>query len=222
MTKQFEREIVKVTKLYLELCSIVKENLAMTVKGLKEKDESIFNVIVERDAEVDRLEIEVEEECLKLIALHQPVARELRYIISILKSNNDIERIGDLTVNISSRIKHLKLIGNLYKLPEMAEKVVLMFEKSLESFIQKDDQLALEVCRLDDQVDALKRETQTTVLSEMDAQKDNFKPLLTVFTISRQLERIADLSTNIAEDVIYLQTGEIVRHKSIQELEESV
>jgi phosphate transport system protein len=162
------------------------------------------------------MEIEVEEECLKILALYQPVAVDLRFIVAVLKLNNDLERIGDLSVNIAERAQTLTQTPRTefnVKLSTMAEKSRNMLKKSIDALVNMDADLAREVCVSDDEVDQLNRDIFATVktgIGEFPAELDCF---LHILSVSRQLERIGDHATNIAEDVLYLISGEIVRHR---------
>lgn len=212
----FQRELEKIKKLLLSLCSMVEENVVLSTEALKNLDLELAQKIIQKDHEIDQMEITVEEECLKILALYQPVASDLRFLIAILKINNDLERIGDLAVNIAKKIKHLPVASeNIVSLfPELIEKVLLMMKKSLDAFVQGNADLAREVCQLDEEVDSLKRKMAKKIIIEIKADPENIEALLAVLNISKHLERIGDLSTNIAEDIIYIVEGEITRHKT--------
>ena len=157
----------------------------------------------------------IEEECLKILALHQPVAVDLRFIVAILKINNDLERIADLAVNIAQRGMFVASETHrceLFHIPEMAEKVKDMLANSLDALVNADTKLAHAVCDADDEVDDLLRETYTKVHRHIEDDLESMKCASLHLDISRQLERIADLATNIAEDVIYMIKGQIIRH----------
>ena len=155
------------------------------------------------------MEIAIEEECLRIMAVYQPLAKDLRVIVGILKMNNDLERIGDLAVNIVNKVRFfadedtsLAQEGTSFFLPEMIKKVQNMLKKSLDSFTQQNVALANEVCRIDDEVDHLKHEMKILVLNKITENPENIQQLSGILRNSYHLERIADLSTNIAEDVI--------------------
>ncbi|MBT6716503.1 MAG: phosphate signaling complex protein PhoU, partial [Nitrospina sp.] len=167
--------------------------------------------------EIDQREVYVEEECLKILALHQPVANDLRLIIAILKINNDLERIADLSVNIAERAVYLSTQARVelpFDLQDMAQKVRSMLKRSLDSLVNRDDKLARQVCEDDDAVDDLNREMYGCVERAIKKDPDNLNSYIQLLSASRYLERMADHATNIAEDVIYLVTGEIIRHGS--------
>jgi phosphate transport system protein len=202
--------------LLLALSAAAENSVRKAVKSVEEADGTLAAEVIEADNEIDNAEVELEEECLKVLALHQPVAIDLRYIIAILKMNSDIERIGDLAVNIAERGRDLE--GQAGRevpstIPEMADKVRAMLRKSLDALVDFDSSQAKEVLTLDDEVDALHRSMYgrlDRLIQEGPAKARRFVPFLSV---SRNLERIADCATNIAEDVIYLVDGDIVRHR---------
>ena len=167
------------------------------------------------DEDVDRREINLEEECLKTLALHQPVAHDLRFLVAVLKLNHALERIGDLAVNIAKRAKYLAEQPRLdvsIDFTVIADKAQAMLHKSLDALINMDINLARQVGEADDEVDALNRETYNRVKSLLREYPDHIETLIALLNVSRHLERIADHASSIAEDVIYLLEGKIVRH----------
>jgi phosphate transport system protein len=166
--------------------------------------------------EIDQMEVDLEEDCLKLLALYQPVASDLRYIIAVLKINNDLERIADLAVNICERAEFLATQKNLpipFDFTAMSEKTKSMVKRSLDALVNLDATLATEVRMCDDEVDDLHRDMYTKFEDEVRKNPQDIGILLHYLGVSRALERIADHATNIAEDVIYLSQGKIVRHQ---------
>ncbi len=219
MSVHLEREIQKLKRKLLSLSALIDEQLQLAVRAVMERDEELASEIRERDEEVDRLEVEVEEDCLKILALHQPVAIDLRFIISVLKINNDLERIGDLTVNISRKtlaFDGLALVELPFGLPDMSRKVQAMLRDSLDALVNFDADLASEVCARDNEVDAMKRTVRREVERVVCDHPDQARPLLRLAAVTRNLERTADLATNIAEDAIYMIEGKIVRHKDTE------
>jgi phosphate transport system protein len=209
------KEIEGLKKRTFSLSTLVEENVTRAVQAFSKKDERLAWKAIELDHAIDALEIEVEEECLKILALHQPVAVDLRFIVAVLKMNNDFERIGDLAVNIAERSLALHdrpESGITDKLKTMVEKARAMLKNSLDSLVNMDAVLARQVCASDDDVDALYREMYEIVKAGISANTAQLDDLLQLLSISRHLERIADHATNIAEDVIYLVEGEIFRH----------
>jgi phosphate transport system protein len=210
------KEIEGLKRRTLSLSTIVEENVGRAVKAFSEKNEKLARQVIELDTVIDTLEIEVEEECLKILALHQPVAVDLRFIIAVLKMNSDFERIGDLATNIVERA--LALSGTpdseiADKLGFMVEKTRTMLKNSLDSLVNLDGPLAKKVCISDDEVDTCYREMYAHIKKNIIAAPEHLDDLLQVLSVSRHLERIADHATNIAEDVIYLIEGEISRHR---------
>jgi phosphate transport system protein len=170
---------------------------------------------MEGDIEIDNWEVNLEEECLKVLALHQPVAIDLRVLITVLKINNDLERIGDLASDIAERANSLAMkpeIASPFDFITMAKQARTMLKKSLDAFIHLDDNLAREVCQADDAVDEIHADMFVKLGHALRERPDKIEELLEYMSISRYLERIGDHATNIAEDVMYLCKGEIVRH----------
>lgn len=216
MTRPFQKEIDKLKKRVLQLTVMVEESLQMAVKSVTDRESGLAEDVIRRDTEIDQMEVELEEECLKILALHQPVAIDLRFIIAALKINSDLERIGDLAVNIAKCLPHLASVGETrvpFDLPAMQELAVKMVKMSIDSLVNLDVDLAEQVCKSDDQMDHLYREAYEAVELHTKQQPDLAGYYLNLLLISRNLERIGDHSTNISEDVIYMVDGEIVRHK---------
>jgi phosphate transport system protein len=163
------------------------------------------------------MEVGVEEDCLKILALHQPVAIDLRFIVAVLKINNDLERIGDLAVNIAERSAFLSKhppVGLSLGLIEMVDKVQDMLKHSLDALIGLSSGLAQEVCASDDAVDAMNRQMYIKIQDAIRKNPEQLESLIHLLSVSRHLERIADHATNIAEDVIYMVEGQIARHRT--------
>jgi phosphate transport system regulatory protein PhoU len=217
MAKHLQREIESLKKNLLHLSTIVEEHVLRAVRSVEKKDEDMARHVLDEDIIIDKMEIEVEEECLKVLALHQPVAVDLRFIVAVLKINNDLERIGDLAVNIAERSLFLAKMPEFEfssNFPAMSEKALAMLKKCLDSFVNMDPKSALEVCAADDEVDGLYREIFDKIKIGIRQYPEKIDEFLQVLTISRHLERIADHATNIAEDVIYMIEGDIIRHRT--------
>lgn len=215
MTQHLQREVEKLKKMILALSAVVEESVQRAVRSLEEMDVPLAEQVIGSDDQVDQMEVDLEEECLKVLALHQPVAADLRFIVSVLKINNDLERIADLAVNVADRTLGLaeeRRIEPPFDLAQLARKVEAMLTKSLDALVNFDAALAREVCTLDDEVDAIHKGNYRLVKERIRANADEINALVQYISVSRHLERIADLATNIAEDVIYLIEGEIVRH----------
>jgi len=215
MTIHFQRELEKIKKRILSLGAMVEERVRMVIKALETRDGDAAKKIIMSDYEIDEMEVEIEEECLKILALHQPVAIDLRFLTAVIKINNDLERIADEAVNIAERVQVIAKRQRLdvpFNHSLMAEKSEFMLKKSLDAFVNMDADIALRVCTLDDEVDNMMNEAYDVVKHAIGEHPDRVSYLINLLLVSRHLERIADHATNIAEEVIYLVEGEIVRH----------
>lgn len=217
MTVHMNNEIDKLKKKLLALSSQVEEQLWQAVKSIKDRNYDLAQQVIDQDVRIDQDEVDVEEECLKVLALYQPVAIDLRFIVTALKINNDLERIGDLSVNIAERsgfLANQEPIETAFDFELMAEKVQTMLRKSIDALVNMDCGLAHEVCEMDDEVDAMNAEMFKMVKQSILDQPGHIEVLIHLLSVSRHLERIGDHATNIAEDVIYMVEGRIVRHKA--------
>lgn len=216
MPVRLQKELQKLKKRILSLGTMVEERVRMAIKAVETRDEKLAKRIIEMDREIDEIEVEIEEECLKILALHQPVAVDLRFIAAVIKINNDLERIGDQAVNIAERVVSIARRPQVtvpfdYKL--MPEKTETMLKESLDALVNLDVDLAYMVCLKDDEVDDMNREIYDKVKEAIRSHPDRVGYMINLLLVSRHLERIADLTTNIAEEVIYLIEGEITRHR---------
>jgi phosphate transport system protein len=220
MPKRLQRELDKVKKSILSLGAMAEERIRMSIKAIETWDAALAEEIIRRDYEIDELEVEVEEECLKILALHQPVAIDLRFLIATIKINSELERIGDEAVNIANRVTNISRRRKLdlsFDFSVMAEKAATMLRLSLDALVNLDLDLAFKVLTLDDEVDRMHREIYDRIKEVMSQNPDYVGYLINLYTTSRHLERVGDHSTNIAEEVIYLVEGEIIRHRAKQE-----
>jgi phosphate transport system protein len=220
MPVHLEREIDKLKKMISSLSAHVEEAVGKAVRAVTERNGELARNVIEFDPEIDLMEVEVEEECLKVLALHQPVAHDLRFIIAVLKVNNDLERIGDLAANIAEQAEFLARWDPIeipYDLPGMAKRVREMLRRSLDSLMATDATIAQSVREADDEVDAIDRAMYPDVRAAISENLNQMEPLIRLLRVSQNLERIADHATNIAEDVIYLAEGEIIRHSGGEE-----
>ncbi len=216
MPRHLQREIEKLKKKILALGAVVEESVRKAVQAIQERDEKLADAIINNDVEIDHIEVDVEEECLKILALYQPVATDLRFIVAVLKINSDLERIGDLAVNIAERAVFLakqEKVNYPFDFEDMVGKTRSMLKRSLDALVNHDTGLAREVCAADDEVDAINREMYIQVQQGIRSHPEQMEAMIHFLSISRHLERIADHTTNIAEDVIYMIEGEIVRHR---------
>lgn len=216
MSRHLQQEIEKLKTKLLALVATTQDAVEKAVKSVDERDAELAQAVVDGDVEFDRAEVDLEEDCLKTLALYQPVATDLRLIVSVLKINNDIERIGDLAVNIAERTLFLCTeppVKAPSDLAVMRAKALAMLTGSLDSLVHLDTKRAREVRAADDEVDDINRQLFREFSAAVRKTPDHVECLLSYLSVGRHLERIADYATNIAEDVIYLMEGEIVRHK---------
>ncbi len=216
MSKHLERDLEKLKKHLLELGSMVEEAANNAMTALTERRGHLADRIIEHDNEIDAMEVLIEEECLKVLALHQPVARDLRFVIAVMKVNNDLERMGDQAVNIAERASYLANqppLGIALDFDRMADIVRQMVRTSLDSHVNLDNRLARTVGAMDDEVDDIHREMFRVLQNLMQKEPDAVERAVAFLSASRDLERIADLATNIAEDVVFMVEGEVIRHR---------
>ena len=213
--KHFSRELEKIKKQLLSLGAMVEERVRMALQAVDTNDGELAQKIIKTDYEIDEMEVEIEEECLKVLALHQPVAVDLRFLIAVIKINNDLERIGDQAVNIAERVEVTAKRGLqdfFYDYTAMGEKAQVMLKMSLDALVNMDYDQAFEVVRMDDSVDDIKSDAYDRIKQAMGKHPDKIGYLINLLLVSRHIERLADHATNIAEEVIYLVEGEIIRH----------
>ena len=216
MSQHLQREIEDLKKKILTMSTIVEESVLKATRSVSELDDKLAQSVIEKDLEIDRMEVDIEEKCLQALVLYQPVATDLRFIIAVLKINNDLERVGDLAVNIAERAVFLAKLDNVsipYDYIKMTDKSRGMLRRSIDALIKLDVNLACRVRAEDDEVDKMYSEIYAKVKEEISIKPEQINCLLHSLSIGRHLERIADHATNIAEDVIYLVEAEIVRHK---------
>jgi len=217
MTRHFRNEIERLRRKVLRLAAMVEEALQKAVKAATERNLGLATEVIDSDSAIDSYEIEVEEDCLKILALHQPVAADLRYVVAVLKINSDLERIADLAVNIAERARELAAWPGEsapFDLTSMLHATMKMVRQSVDALVKQDVDMAHGVMRDDDRVDEFHRAAFRSVQRQIQASSDRVGYYISLLSVSRNLERIADHATNIAEDVIYMIDGEIVRHQS--------
>lgn len=218
MSKHFETDLENLQRELLALCGLVEEMIAKANRALRQRDAALAREVVEADQEVDEREVRLEEECLKILALHQPVAGDLRRVATTLKVNNDLERMADLAVNVAERVYFLVEYPEVpisETLDRMVEVTTTMVRESLDALVNLDVGLARRVRAMDDQVDALNRQVIDELVALMQRDPRLIPGALHCFSAARHLERIADHATNIAEDVVYLVEGVITRHRPL-------
>ncbi len=215
MSVHLRREIEELKKQVLSLSAMVEEAVWMSVRAVQERSPELAERVIAGDHAIDVREVGVEEECLKLLALYQPVASDLRFLVTVLKLNNDLERIGDLAVNIAERAKYLASqppVSTPFDFVGMATKTQEMLRLALDALVNVDPHRARDVCAMDDAVDDINRAMYGQVQRGIQADPSRVDVFITLLSISRHLERIADHATNIAEDVLYMFEGRVMRH----------
>lgn len=220
MANHLRKELDKLNQQLLALGITVEETLEKSIRSLLSANAPLAREVVESDNEIDEREVDIEEECLKILALHQPVAIDLRYIVAAMKINSDLERIGDLAVSIAHKSEYLAGLAPsqfVRDLSAMADAVRQMLRQSIESFVNQDSDLARRVCREDNTIDELHSAIRDRIEASIRGDVDRVDEYLRLIGISRNLERVADHATNIAEDTIYLREGQIVRHRMSKE-----
>jgi phosphate transport system protein len=202
----------------LELASMAEAQLQKAVAALVQRNPRTAREVIDHDTVIDRKELDIEEECLQVLALHQPVAHDLRFVISALKMTNDLERIGDYAVHIAERTIVLSERSDIQPLVDFSSMTALvaeMLRKAINSLINQDAELAREVWKGDDAIDDLHKEVFTLFETRVKQKADEVHHLLQFVSVSRYLERVADLATNIADDVVYMVEGHPVRHSQL-------
>lgn len=210
------REIERLKKQILSLSKLVETSVQMSVRAVKEFDTDLAKKVIEKDTEIDNAEMDVEEEVLKILALYQPVAVDLRFIVTVLKMNSDLERIGDLAVNIAKRTFLFKPPHPQAPLDDfvlMGDKVMVMLQQVLDAMVNMDSGLAEAVRVADDEVDDLNRKIYDQIKEGILSEPERVHTWIHFLSVSRFLERIADHCTTIAENLIYTIEGDIVRHQ---------
>ena len=215
MGKILEKELIDLKERLLTMGSVVEAQVARSIKSLVDRDNALATKVIEADHEVNRMEVEIDEECIRLLALRQPEAGDLRFITTAMKIVTDIERIGDLAVDVSERALELNEEPNLkpyIDIPRMAKAARNMLKEALDAFVNRNAELAWSVLDEDDFVDELNKQIFRELLTFMIEDPHSISRAIRITYISKYLERIADHATNIAEMVVYLVEGKIIRH----------
>jgi phosphate transport system protein len=215
MPRHFHEELEALKQTLLAMGGLVEDQIRRVMTALVERDSDLAQEVIDRDRQVNAYDVEVDEKCVELLALHQPTAGDLRFITTAMKIVTDLERIGDQAVNIGQRALELNLEPQLkpyIDLPRMAERAQRMVKESLDAFVARDTELARRVCAADEEVDALKEQIFRELLTFMMADARTIPRSIRLILISRFLERVADHATNIAEMVIYMVDSKMVRH----------
>jgi len=215
VTKHFQHEIDRLKKKILHLAAMVEESLQMAVKAVTERNIELAARVIDGDPAIDAQEIEVEEDCLKILALHQPVAADLRYVVAALKINSDLESIGDQAVNIAERAQYLSGREPLRPIPameELADTAMVMLKVAMGAFINLDADQAVDVCQMDDIADDLNLQVLKDLMEYMVNETPAIQRAVQTIITARCLERVADHATNIAESVVFMDKGVNIKH----------
>ena len=216
--RHFHEQLATLKQRLLDMSARAEELVDLAVESLLTRDKDKADAVLDGDREVDQLEVEVEQLAVELLALQQPMARDLRFLISAIKISSDLERVGDHAVNIAqSALRLIALRSSLMIDPaieDMARRSRRMLSDALDAFVRADGALGREVCRADDAVDALHDSVFRVLLTHMMADARTINPSLELLLVSRNLERVADLATNIAEDAVYLAEGKSIKHRA--------
>ncbi len=214
----FLHELSQLNKKLLKMSALVEDRVRRAAKLIETKDRAAIQALILSDYEVDDMEIEIEEDCLKILALHQPVARDLRFLVSVIKINNELERIGDIAVNIAKRIDNISKFNHpaaiTYDFSTMTEKVTAMLKKSIDALVNNDTKLARSIFLDDDVVDKCRNRCYEDIKTRITKDPDHPGYHINTYLLARHLERIADRAVNIAEEVIYSVEGTITRHNN--------
>jgi phosphate transport system protein len=221
MAKHLERDLDNLQRNLLALAGLVEAAIYKSIRALQERNPRLAQEVIGGDPQIDSEENHIEEECLKILALHQPVAIDLRRIAAAMMINIDLERMGDLAEEIAERAIHLSrppLLPIPAKLQRMTDLTTMMVHQSLDAFVNLNTEQAKRVMRMDDEVDRYNSEIIQEIIRAMQKSPELIDASLSMFSATRHLERIADHATNIAEDVVYLVEGEIVRHRAVPDV----
>lgn len=215
MARHFEMELDQLRTMLIKMGSLVEEQIDLGVRALTEADLAVARIVMERDKKIDEFDNAIDQQCMRIFALTQPVAIDLRLLMAALKINNELERIGDIAVNLAERAEPLQPYQQLVRstdLKKMAEAAREMVKSAIDAFVNSDPRLARKVLESDDFVDGLDKATFEAMVKEMKKSPDLIEPAAHVMILSRHIERLADHATNIAEDVIFLVNAKIIKH----------
>ena len=213
--RHFEEELGILQTRLLEMGGLAEERVRASVQGLGARDLAVTERVMRGDEPINQLHVEIDERCFRLLALYQPMATDLRSIVATVKINSDLERCGDLAVNIAEAARRYTMhppVKQLIDIPRMGEIAQSMLHDALDSFVKRDTALARSVLKCDDELDALKTQVFRELLTYMLQDPSTIEPALDLILVSRHLERIGDHATNVAEDVIFMVSAQDVRH----------
>jgi phosphate transport system protein len=214
--RHFHEELTELKQRLVDMSALAERLVDQSIKSLLERDRDAADEVIVDDKRINTLEVEIEQRAIRLLALQQPLARDLRFLVGAIKVSSDIERVGDHAVNIAqSAVRLVDYGGRLTPAPEiedMARRSRAMLSQAIDAFIRADGSLGREVCKADDAVDALHDSVFRSLLTHMMESARNITPSLELLLVSRNLERVADLATNIGEDAVYLAEGKQIKH----------
>ncbi len=218
MSVHFHKEIRKTEKQLVNLCTLVETSVRNAVKAFVKKDAVLADEVICGDRDIDKMEIDVEEECLKILALHQPVAIDLRFIIAVLKINSVLERVGDHSCSIARRAIIISKLSDIDTLPpfdfdDLISLVMSLLKKSIDALINHDAEQAYSILEKEKEIDDIKQKMYSDFIESSKSNPANIELNTAYLYVSRYLERIAEHAINIAEDVVYMMHGEIIRHQ---------
>jgi len=216
--RHFDDQLDLLSDKLLRMGGLVEEAIARCVQALVERDSDVAEQLIESDIEVDRIELEIDHLCTEMLALHQPMARDLRFIMTAVKINTDLERIGDLACNVAERALELNLEPQLkpyIDIPVMARRAAEMVHRSLDAFVQRDSQAAREIMRMDDELDSRMEQVFRELVSFMIEDPRTITRALRLTFVAKSFERMGDHTTNICEQVVYMAEGRVIKHPGI-------
>ncbi|RJP72384.1 MAG: phosphate transport system regulatory protein PhoU [Ignavibacteriales bacterium] len=216
MERHFEQQLEKLKTRVIKMCSLVDEQVELSIRAISEPNIELAQLVIERDKKVDKYDLKIDKICQKLLAITQPVATDLRLIMSSLLINNNLERMGDIAVNIASQAAYFKEKPEFMseiKFEEAAKMVINMVRSSIDSFVDKNAVIAKNVLNMDDQVDHLVSENCKSLIEIMKRDKSSIDQAIRLYTIMHQLERLGDHSTNIAEYVYFIVEAQVIKHR---------
>ena len=215
MERLFDEELKNLKEKLLRMAGLVEESVELAIEAIKDRKDELSQDVLKNEEQINLLDVEVDETCLRLMALRQPMAGDLRFITSAMKIDSELERMGDLAVNVAEQaliLNKLPPLKPLLDIPRMARQAQAMVRDSINAFINQDETLARSICERDDEVDALDDQIFRELLTYMMEDAANISRAVALILVSRNLERMADHATNIGEDVIYLVRGKSIKH----------
>ncbi len=216
MERRLDIQLAKLKKRLLKMCSLVDEQVELALRSVEEESEDLAEQVIEKDKKVDKFDVKIERSCQKIFALNQPVAMDLRLIMSAMSMKTNLERIGDNAVNISEQFLHMKMKPEFFedtKFKDMAEVVRSMVKNAIDSFVDNSAELAKKVIASDDELDRLDAENRNILIEILKQDRENVEPGIAMLSISRMMERLGDLTTNIAEDVYFISEAQMIKHQ---------